>query len=356
MKKVLILAAHRPQRSPSQRYRFEQYLPYLEQKGFAFTFSYLINASDDIVFYAPGSLVRKGWILLKTVFIRFKDLFRFRKYDIIFIQREALFFGTSFFEKRAVKSGAKVIFDFDDSIWLEDTSPANRKFAWLKRPSKFFTNVQCAHLVLAGNAYLAGKTGSPGKTVIIPTTVDTDFHKPLKLPRNDRQITIGWAGSISTIKHFERIIPVLIKLKSEFGSLIHIKLMGQEKYVHPLLEVEGVKWTHETEVEVLNTFDIGIMPLPDDEWARGKCGLKALTYMACGIPTVASPVGVNSEIIDHGKNGFLAGEEEQWFEYMKVLIKDRELRQKIGSAGRETVCKNYSVEVWKSHYLTIMEK
>lgn len=356
MKKVLILVAHRPQRSPSQRYRFEQYLPYLEQKGFAFTFSYLINASDDAVFYTPGNIVRKGWILLKTLFIRFRDLFRFHKYDIIFIQREALFFGTSFFEKRAAKSGAKVIFDFDDSIWLEDTSPANRKFAWLKRPSKFFTNVQCAHLVLAGNTYLAGKTGVPDKTVIIPTTVDTDFHKPLRLPRNSKQITIGWAGSISTIKHFERIIPVLIKLKSEFGNLIHIKLMGQEKYIHPLLDIEGVKWTHDTEVEILNTFDIGIMPLPDDEWARGKCGLKALTYMACGIPTIASPVGVNSEIIEHGKNGFLAEGEEQWFEYLKVLISDRGLRQKMGSAGRETVCKNYSVDVWKSDYLAIMEK
>lgn len=352
----MILVAHRPQRSPSQRYRFEQYLPYLEQKGFAFTFSYLINASDDAVFYTPGNIVRKGWILLKTLFIRLKDLFRFHKYDIIFIQREALFFGTSFFEKRAAKSRAKVIFDFDDSIWLEDTSPANRKFAWLKRPSKFFTNVQCAHLILAGNAYLAGKAGFPDKTVIIPTTVDTDFHKPLKLPRNDQKITIGWAGSISTIKHFEQVVPVLIKLKSEFGDRIHIKLMGQEKYIHPLLEVEGIKWTHDKEVEILNTFDIGIMPLPDDEWAKGKCGLKALTYMACGIPTVASPVGVNSEIVEHGKNGFLAENEEQWLNHLKVLISDKDLRQKMGSAGRETVCKNYSVDVWRSDYLAIMEK
>ena len=141
MPSVLILCAHRPRRSPSQRYRFEQYLPFLEEHGFRFTWSYLLDEEDDKLFYSHGSFINKALILLKTLRIRRKDVKRFSNYDIIFIQREASFLGSSRIEKEARASGAKVIFDFDDSIWLADTSPGNRKWQWIKKPSKFFANV-----------------------------------------------------------------------------------------------------------------------------------------------------------------------------------------------------------------------
>ncbi|MEO6305231.1 MAG: glycosyl transferase family 1, partial [Bacteroidia bacterium] len=137
MPDVLILCAHRPKRSPSQRYRFEQYLPFLEENGFKFKFSYLLNEKDDELFYSKGNFLAKVFILIKSFFIRLKDVFQFKKYDIIFIQREASFLGTSFFEKRVFRSGAYVIFDFDDSIWLADTSPGNKKWEWIKKPDKF---------------------------------------------------------------------------------------------------------------------------------------------------------------------------------------------------------------------------
>src|SRR5438128_1919028 len=125
MKKVLILCAHRPARSPSQRYRFEQYLPYLEKKGYEFTFSPLLNEKDDKKFYSPGHLCSKILILTKSIFIRLKDRQRFKDFDLIFIQRETLFLGSAYFEKKAFSSGTPVIFDFDDSIWIADTSPGN---------------------------------------------------------------------------------------------------------------------------------------------------------------------------------------------------------------------------------------
>ncbi len=357
MPKVLVISDHRLFRSPSQRYRYEQYISFLEQNGYSFTFSPIINEADDKVFYAKGKIISKAFIALKSVFIRLKDWMRFNSFDIIFIQREALFLGSTFFERKAYHSKAKVIFDFDDSIWLMDTSPENKKYEFLKNPDKTKTNIKNAHLVIAGNDYLAryALQFNPN-TIIIPTTVDSELHKPIPELRGQDKITIGWSGSISTVKHFEAFVPTLKKLKVKYGSKISFKLLGEPGYKNSDLEIKGERWTAETEVEELNKMDIGIMPLPDDKWANGKCGLKGLTYMSCGIATVMSPVGVNKEIINHGVNGLLATTEEEWLNYLSQLIEDKTLRTRLGEAGRQTVIEKYSVEANKEKYLKAFNK
>lgn len=352
MPKVLIVCAHRPGRSPSQRYRFEQYLPFLKTQGFEFEFSFLLNERDDVLFYSAGRFIKKVLILLKSVFIRISDIFRLKKFDIVFIQREASFLGTSFFEKRAYRSGARVIFDVDDSIWLADTSPGNKKWEWIKNPAKFFNNICYAHCVIAGNDYLANKVKPFNKnTVIIPTSIDTSNHIPKPELRNGDAVCIGWSGSISTVKHFETLVPVLIKLKGKYGHKIKFKLLGDKNYKNESIELEPLAWTEKDEVNILNSFDIGVMPLPDDEWTRGKCGLKGLSYMACAVPTIMSAVGVNTQIITQGVNGFLAKTDEEWFMQLDQLIQDAELRNKIGRASQETVMKEFSVEANKNKYL-----
>lgn len=357
MSKVLILCDHRPERSPSQRYRFEQYLPFLESKGFDFTWAYLLNEKDDKLFYSEGNALRKASILLQTVVKRRKDSRNFKNFDIIFIQREASFLGTSTFEKKAFESGAKVIFDFDDSIWLSDTSPGNKKWSWIKKPEKFFDNVRYAHTVIAGNRYLADKAHAKNPNiVIIPTTIDTNFHLPKPQLRNKAQVVIGWSGSISTIKHFEILLPTFLKLKNAYGEKIKFKIIGQKTYSNSQLEIESVEWSSETEVDHLNSLDIGVMPLPNDEWANGKCGLKGLSYMACGVSTVMSHVGVNGEIIQHEKNGFLASSEEDWFKCLSLLIENPGLRTQLGLEGRKTVEEKYSVEANKLKYLEVFQK
>jgi glycosyltransferase involved in cell wall biosynthesis len=354
LKKILFIVDHRLSRSPSQRYRFEQYLEYFKSQGFEWELSEIITEKDDAIFYKPGNYVKKVGIILKSFLIRFKDLQRAKHFDVLFIQREALLIGSSFFEKQLSKR-SKVIFDFDDSIWLLDTSPENKKFEFLKNPDKTKINIQHAHTVIAGNTYLADYSKQFNKnTVIIPTTIDTNFHKPKPELRYKEKIVIGWSGSISTIKHFEMSIPILKILQKKYPNRIAIHVIGQESYSNPEIDIISKSWSAQTEVDDINQFDIGIMTIPDDEWAKGKCGLKGLSYMACGVATVMSPVGVNNDIIQHGVNGYLASNEQEWIDCLSLLIESSELRQRIGEEGRETVTRHYSVEANKEKYLAVL--
>lgn len=349
MPRVLFIASHRPNRSPSQRYRFEQYFRFLEHNGFRCELSHIISEADDRYFYSPGNFLRKLWILIKSFYIRFKDVRRYRDYDIVFVQREAIMVGITWFERRIRKSGAKYIFDFDDSIWVMDTSEGNKKYEWLKDPEKTARNIRHADLVIAGNTYLADYARHyNGHVMVIPTTIDTDVHRPLPVQKD--KVVIGWSGSLTTIKHFEYAVEFLKVIKKKYPE-VEICVISDDVYTNPELEVKGVKWCAEKEVETINSFSIGIMPLPNDEWAKGKCGLKGLSYMACEVPTVMSPVGVNMEIIQHGANGFLASTTEEWFYCLSQLIESATLRQQMGKAARETVIAKYSVRSQQENYL-----
>ncbi len=349
-KKVLFLALHRPDRSPSQRYRFEQYLSYLEQNGFICHYSWLISEKDDPVFYAAGRVWGKARILLKSVLKRAGEIFKVSEYDIVFVQRECFMLGTAYFEKKYSKK-TRLIFDFDDAIWLANVSDANKRFAFLKNASKTKEIIATADLVLAGNEYLGAYARQFNDRVeIFPSTVDTDVYVPAAKNKKG-PVCIGWSGSFSTVQHFELILPVLKKLKAKYGERICFKVYGDGNYRHEGLGIRGVAWTPQGELEELNEMDIGLMPLPADEWARGKCGMKGLLYMALEIPAVMSPVGVNTEIIRNGENGYLAGSPAEWLKYLSLLIDDRDLRMALGREGRKTVIEKYSVRANKDRYL-----
>ena len=350
-KKALFLTVHRKDRSPSQRFRFEQYIDFLEHNGFECKHFYLIGEKEDKVFYAKGRFVQKAKIVLQF-YLRLLKLLRTEKnIDICFIQREAFVLGTTFFERKFSKR-ARMIFDFDDSIWLQNVSDANKKFVFLKNANKTVDLIRISDVVFAGNQYLADFALKHNQNVVIvPTTIDTNEYFPVSRKKENEKITIGWSGSITTIQHFNYALPVLRRIVDKYGDRVAIKVIGDGNYVNKELGIQGLPWRKETEIEELCSFDIGIMPLPDDEWAKGKCGLKGLQYMALAIPTIMSPVGVNTEIIRDGENGFLAAAEEEWISKISALIENSELRDNIGKEGRNTVVSKFSVIAWEKEYL-----
>jgi glycosyltransferase involved in cell wall biosynthesis len=354
MAKILFVAAHRPNRSPSQRYRFEQYFNALTEAGHTYHLAYLINEKDDQYFYHSGNWLRKAFIFFKSYIKRWMHTIEARQYDFIFIQREAFMTGTTLFERRFKKTGKPILFDFDDAIWKMDVSDGNKRLAWLKKPGKTANIIALADKVIAGNTYLKDYAVHHNEQVVlIPTTIDTDVHQPIAFNKNRAVVTIGWSGSNTTIKHFKAIEPVLLQLKEKYKDQIQFVVYGSEAYRHKQLGIQGVKWTAESEVAIINSFDIGLMPLPDDEWSKGKCGLKGLSYMACEVATIMSPVGVNTEIIQHNINGLLANDHSDWLTAISDLIDNESKRLQLAKAGRKAIEDLYSKKSQEKAFLAL---
>jgi len=357
MKKILAIVQHRKGRSPGQRFRFEHFIPVLEANGYEIIFSNIISEKDDQIFYSKGKYFAKLLIVLKSLRHRLKDLGKAKNCDAVFIYREAFMLGTTYFEKRLSKINIPVVFDFDDSIWLNDTSEGNQNLAWMKKPEKTADICRLSDLVIVGNQYLSEYAKKKNENVrIIPTTINTNYHKPLKEKTPSDKVCIGWTGTTTTLKHYDTAIPVLKRIKEKYGDKVYFKVIVNTEEWNRDFDVKLVKWSKENEIEELCEFDIGIMPLPDDEWSKGKCGFKGIQCMALKMPVIMSPVGVNTDIIDNEKNGYLADTENEWFNYLCLLIDSFELRQQIGKTARKTIIEKYSVKVWENQVLDIFNE
>lgn len=353
-KRIHYFVHHRPGRSPGQRFRCEQYLPALREAGFEIRWHALLNEKDDRLFYSKGRYAAKAFLLIRSFFSRLKALRSVRKGDIAFVYREAFMLGNTFFERRLKKRGARLVFDFDDAIWLMEVSEGNRSLAFLKRPEKTADICRLSDLVIVGNDYLAAYARGYAKQVeVIPTSIDTEYHRPRALASQRAPVCIGWTGSESTVKHFEMLLPVLRKLKEKYGERITFKLISNSREAYPEIGLRSTPWSREREVEELAGIDIGIMPLPDDAWSRGKCGFKLLQYMAVGRPVVASPVGVNTAIVEDGVNGYLAAGDDEWIEKLSLLIEDAQRREKMGARGREKIKRDYSMQGLQARYVSL---
>lgn len=352
-KKVLLcLVHHRLDRSPGQRFRIEQFIPALKHDGWEIQYSNILDEKADETFYASGHYVGKFRIMVQSFFHRLKDLKRAKKADAVFIYREAFMLGTTYFEKRLSKLNIPVVFDFDDSIWLNDTSAGNQNLSWLKKPQKTADICRYADYVSVGDEYLANyaKQYNPN-THVLPTVIDTAYHSPSIKTVKKQKICIGWTGTETTIKHFETIVPVLKSLHEKYPNQLCFRMVVNFDYQCEEIPLDVVQWSKSNEIETLLSFDIGIMPLPDNQWTKGKCGFKGLQYMALQIPTIMSPVGVNKDIIQDGENGFLAENESEWLQRLEQLIESENLRQEIGVKGKHTVETKYSRKAWETHWL-----
>lgn len=354
--RVLFLALQQHDRSPSQRYRVEAFEPAFRQAGITVDERHVLSAEDLRVFYGQSPIHAKARVALKALARRALSLrphLRHRP-DVIFVQREAFFLFNEWSEWLASLQ-APIVYDFDDAVWLHAVSDANRRFAFLKNVQKIPRIVGLSHTVIAGNEYLASWARQHSSNVhVVPTCVDTDVWT--SAPRTaDGPITIGWSGSASTLAHLKPLLPALHRVKARFGDQVRVRVMGAPDFRDERLGTQGEAWSPTAEVPFLQAMHIGLMPLPDDEWTRGKCGLKGLTSMACGAATVMSPVGVNTTIVTHGENGFLANSEDEWVARLSELVEDHALRDRLGAAGRQTVVDRYSVARWAPTLIGLLE-
>jgi glycosyltransferase involved in cell wall biosynthesis len=357
-KDILFLGLHRPKRSPSQRYRLEQFLPFLKENGITYDYQFLLTEEMDKSFYAVGHYFSKALIVFKSTLMLLKITFlEAQKYKTIFVQREAFMLGTAYFEKQMAKR-ARLVFDFDDSIWMANVSSANARLAFLKNANKTSEIIKVADCNIVGNDFLANYARQfSNKVYLIPTCVDTIEYSrstPIQV-KKDARVCIGWSGSQTTIEHFKLLVPILERVKEKYKNKVYFKVVGDSSYQNKELHIIGVKWTKEGEINELEEIDIGVMPLPKDEWSKGKCGLKALVYMSMEIPAIVENHGVNSKIISNGVDGFLCNNEEDWILKLSNLIEDEQLRKQIGLQGRKSVLEKYSVIANEQKFLRLIQ-
>ena len=339
--------------NPSQRFRIEQWEPLLRRRGVEVTFKPFESPELHAVLYRPGMVRQKLGHVARAFARRVSELRDLRDFDAVYVLREMALLGPPLFERWIARTGVPFIFDFDDAVFVPYVSPANGYLSYLKFPGKTRTICRLAAHVIAGNAYLADYAREVNDRVtVVPTTIDTEKYAVGEREENDPPV-VGWSGSYSTAQHLDTLRPALQRLARR--ERFRLRVIGAPGYRVEGVDVEAMPWRAETEVADLRRIDIGVMPLPDEPWSRGKCGLKALQYMALGIPTVCSPVGVNSEIIREGENGHLAATEDEWVEKLSHLLRSAEPRRRLGRAGRASVEERYSAKGQAPRVFQIIE-
>ncbi len=326
----------------SSRYRSYQYFPALEASKLDVQVKPLLS---DRYLSQKFSTGRAGIRQVLGAFCkRIWDVLAVPSGSIVVIEYELLPWFPAVLERWLVWRGCSYIVDYDDAMFHQyDTHSRRWVRALLGR--KIALVMRLANTVVTGNAYLAAYAHASGakRVEVIPTVINLHRYSPRPSPVVSRPIVIGWIGSPSTSRYLLQVAPALAQVCA--AGQAKVCLVGAAPIDLPGVPVERITWNESTEVAALQSFDVGIMPLPDEPWARGKCGFKLIQYMACRLPVVASPVGMNTEIVEDGVNGYLASTTEEWVSAIKRLCSDGELRQHMGAAGRKSVEENFCLSV-----------
>ncbi|HHT9136055.1 MAG TPA: glycosyltransferase family 4 protein [Candidatus Wunengus sp. YC60] len=315
MKKVYFLIQE--WEHPASRYRVLQYIPYLKE-----------SQIESKVALFPDSF----WKWMK-LFSEIQD------YDILFVQKKRLWQWQLWYLKR---KGIKIIYDFDDAVMYK--SPVDGGGRSFKRRRTFARMIRYSEQIIAGNQYLKMQALPYNKNIIvIPTAIDTSKYTMKDYSRNKEKVTIGWIGSKSSLPFLKELTPAFDHLASQ-REAIELKIICNDFFECEKMPVIKKPWTMVDENSDLQDIDIGLAPLPNHEWTKGKCATKLLQYLSVGIPVVCSPVGVHNEIIQEGVNGLFASSNQEWTEKINLLAHDKTLRERIGLEGKRTVESHYSLK------------
>ncbi|MBI5093910.1 MAG: glycosyltransferase family 4 protein [Candidatus Hydrogenedentes bacterium] len=331
--RVLFLTLY-PEAAASPRYRVGQFLPHLRAEGLDCTVASAVTPDQYGRLTGPGRRVRPFWYHAAESPRRLMQIMGSRGFDVVFVQKAIMTAYVRGFLGLLRRRARRIVYDFDDAVHLAPPHPLRAPWRILEEREQVSELIRCANLVLAGNSWLAQESKNPN-TVVFPTVVDTDRFSPA--PQSAETYRIGWIGSPSTAPCLK---PAAEALTSSPDS--EVCLVGAGDAHDFPFKADHRPWSYDTEVELLRTFSVGIMPLLKTDWMRGKCALKALQYMACGVPCIATPFGAVRELIRHGENGFFADSTSEWRDAFERL-RDPELRRRIGQAGRATVEARYAL-------------
>ncbi|HEX6660782.1 MAG TPA: glycosyltransferase [Sphingomicrobium sp.] len=355
-RRILVLASKPKGLAPNQRFRFEQWAPYLA-RDHGIELELLPFESPELaeVLYRPGHHFKKAWRISRDFFRRAWALRKARAFDAILIVREAALIGPAIYERLLARTGTPIIYDFDDSIWMQQPDVKNSIFSRLHFHRKTKAICRVADAVSAGNEFLANYARRWNANVhVVPTTIELVDYDGRPEPTPDRPFVVCWTGSTTTLVHFENARPALEELARRLP--LTVKIICNKPPQQPIAgaEMRFVPWAADTEAREIADSHAGIMPLPDSEFCRGKCGLKALQCMAAARPVIVSPVGVNTTIVQDEKNGLLASTTEEFVDALTKLAASPELRTKLGAAAYETVRANYSAAVGASKFAAVV--
>jgi glycosyltransferase involved in cell wall biosynthesis len=341
--KILFLAPYPAYESPSQRYRFEHYLESLQEQGIAYSYKPFLSKWAWTFFFQPGHYLKKIIAVSTGYLRRWGLMFTIGRYDFVYVHREAAPVGPPVFEWIISKLyRKKMIFDFDDAIWVPVVSQSNRVARLIKWPSKVASICNMSYRVSAGNHFLADFARKYCRNVIVvPTVVDTEkTHNKLQQQEIDNPV-VGWTGTFSTLKYLDVVLPAIKSLQEKYN--FPFVVIANKDPELSLKNYRFIQWQKETEIEDLLSMHIGLMPLTDGDIEKGKCGFKAIQYLSLGIPAVVSPVGVNTDIVKDGINGYVASSVDEWTKAIEKLYNDRSLRKQFGEAGRKKIVTDYSI-------------
>lgn len=355
--RVLFIVPYPIGRAPSQRFRVEAFLPFLDEAGIHYAIAPFLDEKTGRIIYMPGRGLQKALGIVMGYFRRLKTvLFDAPKYDFIFIHREAAPLGPPIFEwllARFLKK--KYVYDFDDAIWIPNTSKENAIADRFKAFWKIAFICKWSWKIAAGNEFLKGYAArhNPGAVQFMPTCVDVDNRYNQHKPHSNHKPIIGWTGSHSTLHYVNALVPMIQRLQTRLDFTF--LLIADKQPDLPLKDWIYIPWNKDTEISDLLRMDVGVMPLKPDPWSEGKCGFKLIQYLALGIPALADPVGVNKDIIEPDVNGYLCYNEAEWEARLEQLIVDPALRQRLGAEGKRKIDSQYSIQSQRNHFLSFFQ-
>jgi len=345
--KVLGLASY-PIEAASTRYRVAQFIEPLAEQGITLTVHPFLDSRLLSSVYKRTHWPRTAFGLMRAAVRRFGAVWRAREADVLFVQREAMMFGPPLVEWLAMRVGrCPMVLDLDDATYVSYLSPTYGRWgSALKWFSKTNDLIRWAKIVTCGNRAIAEYVTSRGQqATIIPTVVDTERFRPRPDHDSEHIPVIGWVGTHSTYQYLASTFPALQRLAEKHRFRLKVVGAGRAEIAIPGVEVENLEWSLEREIADFQSFDIGLYPILEDDWSVGKSGFKSVQYMAVGVPFVTTPVGACAEIGTPNVTHFFATNENEWFTALSQLLADKELRRRMGTAGRQHAVEHYSLTV-----------